>query len=327
MSLPDGAGVVRRVELVEVEVSSRLGLPESQVVGVPSVVTWNRVVVGHGNDLLAALPLGSFSAAVLVLLRVAVEADLVSDVLSLDLPGVAVVEPEVWDLNLVAVSDLLLEDTVVVSNTVAPSRDFECGEGVDEASSESAETSVSEGSVTLLLVEVLQLVAHVHESSLEVLLEVEVDKSVLECSTHEELKGKIVNTRSVLVLVVGLGVVPGLNESISDGQGSSLVSSEIVEVEAGSGERELNVVDDLLLDGLLVGLHVGTHEFPQFLLLLFSGIVTIVKLGLNTESVQVTSLTLYKLVSEFYSSNLEPVFFYLDNGLFISGGACMFYLR
>ena len=93
---------------------------------------------------------------------VAEEADGVDDVGSLDLPGVSVLEPVVGHFNLFAVLDHLLEDTVIVADTVSPGGDLKRGQTVEETSGETAETTVAEAGVALLIVEVLKLVADVH---------------------------------------------------------------------------------------------------------------------------------------------------------------------
>mgnify|MGYP006907055077 FL=1 len=49
-----------------------------------------------------------------------------------------------------------------------------------------------------------------------------------------------------------LSIVPGFNESISDGQSCSLIGTEIVEVESGSSEGIFDVINNLSLNGLLV---------------------------------------------------------------------------
>jgi hypothetical protein len=76
------------------------------------------------------------------------------DIVAGELPGVKV-KPVVWDLDLVAVDNLLLEDSVAVAQTVAPGRVVERSKTVKEAGSETAETTVSEGGVVLLLDEIL----------------------------------------------------------------------------------------------------------------------------------------------------------------------------
>lgn len=208
LSLGDGTLVVRRVESIEVEVRARARSPQTQVVGIVGVEAGDRSIVSHGKDLLAALPLGSLSVAILVLLRVTVETNLVGDILALNFPRVAVVQPEVRNLYLITILDLLLENTVVISNTITPSRDLKGGERVDEASGKSTETTITKGGISLLLIELLEVITHVHESLLELLLHVNVDEGILESTTHKELERQIVNSLDILVLMEGLRVVP-----------------------------------------------------------------------------------------------------------------------
>jgi hypothetical protein len=66
-----------------------------------------------------------------------------------ELPRVEV-QPIVRNFNLVSVNDLLLENTVSVSKTVAPRWEVERGQTVEEASCKSAKTSIAQGSVVLL---------------------------------------------------------------------------------------------------------------------------------------------------------------------------------
>lgn len=271
LSLLDGTMVVGRVESIEVEVRARARFPKTQVVGVIRVEAGDGSIVGHGEDLLAALPLGSLGVAILVLLRGTVETNLIRDVLALNLPRVAVVQPKIGNLDLVTILNLLLKDAVVVSNTVAPGGDLESGERVNEARGKSTQTTVTKSGVGLKLVELLQIVAHFHESFLELLLHVNVDEGVLESTTHEELKRQIVNSLDILVLVVGLSVVPGLEESVTNGEGGSLVSTKVVEVETGASKSVLDVVHDLLLDVLLAGGKVSAHELPHLFLTLLGG--------------------------------------------------------
>ena len=124
-------------------------LPEAQGDGVVGVVADDgRVVGAHHDGLLRrlwseretypAFPEGLLDAVVPDLLDVAVEPDLVLHVEALDLPGVALVEPVIRLLDLVAVADGLLEDAVGVPEAVAPAGVVERGDGVQEARGEAA---------------------------------------------------------------------------------------------------------------------------------------------------------------------------------------------
>ena len=83
----------------------------------------------------------------------------VLDVDSFDLPRVAVAKPEIRDLDLAAILDDLFEDTVVVTDAVAPSWVVQGGHGVQKTGCETAQATVSQSSVGLLLVDGFQLIA------------------------------------------------------------------------------------------------------------------------------------------------------------------------
>jgi hypothetical protein len=80
------------------------------------------------------------------------------------LPGVKV-EPVVGHLDLVAVDNLLLEDTVAVAQAVAPCRVVQTGETVEEAGGKPTQTAVAQGRVVLLLNDVLDAEPEVGETS------------------------------------------------------------------------------------------------------------------------------------------------------------------
>ena len=277
LSLGDGTVVVTGVELVEVKGVSWSRSPQSQVVGVVGVESWNWSIVGHSDDFLAALPLGSLSWAVLPLLRETKESDLVLHVLSLDFPWVSVVQPKIRNFDLVAIFDHLLENSIFIPDTVTPSWDLKGSKRVNKASGESSETTVSEGGIALLLIQLFEIVSHVHEGISEIAFKIGVNKGILESSSHQEFERKVVNPLAVVVVVELLSIVPRLDEPISDSVSSGLVSTEVVKVKSSSSKGVLNMVNNLSLDGLLVVSEVRLHELPH----LFSALLGVVVFELS----------------------------------------------
>lgn len=126
--------ILARVELLEVKLAAgSFAGPQTQVVGGRSIVTRNRHVVGVGSHYLAVLPNRDLSSVVIVVLaNVTVKLDVDGNIVSRELPGIEV-EPVIGNLNLVSVDNLLLEDTISVSQTIAPGRVVERGETVQKA--------------------------------------------------------------------------------------------------------------------------------------------------------------------------------------------------
>lgn len=79
------------------------------------------------------------------------------------LPRVGV-EPVVWDLDLVPIDDLLLEDAVPVPQPIAPGWIVEGGEAVEEASGESPQAAVAKGSIVFLPNDVLNAETEILET-------------------------------------------------------------------------------------------------------------------------------------------------------------------
>lgn len=74
-------------------------------------------------------------------------------------------------------------------------------------------------------------------------------------------------------MVVLLGVIPRLNQSIPNREGCSLVRRKVVEVEASASEGVLDVVDNLALNALAVGAHVRAHQLPHLVCALLGVVV------------------------------------------------------
>jgi hypothetical protein len=254
----DRALVVPRVKALEVEPALRLALPEAEVVRVLRVVTRDHHVIGDREHLLAT---GPDSLSVRIALRVAVEANVVRDVGSRELPRVRAVEPWVRCLELRAVrSNELLEDAVLVAKAVAPERELLRRRAVEVACRKTTEATVAETGVTFLSKKVLKVEAELFNTFGELALEVEVEHSVVERTAHEELERKVVRPLGLLPVVVQLRRVPvdlyfirygssgkqgqTHNEIIANGKGGRLVRAELVEVVCLPSERSLNVVHD-----------------------------------------------------------------------------------
>lgn len=81
-----------------------------------------------------------------------------------ELPRIKV-KPVVRYFDLVAVDDLLLENSISVSEAVTPCGEVERGQTVEETSGESAETTVAESSIVLLANDILDSESKVSETS------------------------------------------------------------------------------------------------------------------------------------------------------------------
>lgn len=84
-----------------------------------------------------------------MLVHVSVELDIDCDVVSGKLPGIEV-QPVIWDFNLVAIHNFLLEYAVFVSQGITPGWVVHGGQAIEEAGGETSKTAVTEGSIVFL---------------------------------------------------------------------------------------------------------------------------------------------------------------------------------
>ena len=118
-------GVVAHVELFEAELFLGLGAPEPEGVDRLSAVADDRHVIGHSDDLVGIDPLVVVASVLVDHLHASAEVYRVLEVRSGEFPRVSVAEPVVGLLDLIAVSDLLAEDSVVVSDSVTERGDLQ----------------------------------------------------------------------------------------------------------------------------------------------------------------------------------------------------------
>ena len=66
----------------------------------------------------------------------------------------------------------------------------------------------------------------------------------MQASSDEVLQREIVDLLASFLVEGSMGIVEALNESVSDGVSHCLIAMAFLEVESGSGEGVLDVVDD-----------------------------------------------------------------------------------
>ena len=116
-----GAFIVTRIKFCKVKLSACcLARPQSQVVGSFGPVSGNGYIIRHGLDNLAILPrIDSLALLILILPDPTVELDIDRHIMAREFPRVEI-QPVIGNFYLVAIYDLLLENPIAVSESVAP---------------------------------------------------------------------------------------------------------------------------------------------------------------------------------------------------------------
>ena len=152
-----------------VEVVGQHGAPGAQAVHDLAVVAHDGQVIGHGDDVLRVLE-GDVVLPVHPLLHeTAAEVDRHGVPLGRDLPGVAVGQPLVRHLHLLAVYDALAEEAVLVADGAADGGEVQGRHGVQEAGGQTAQAAVAQRGFRLLVEHLAQGEAQLLEGLLVLL--------------------------------------------------------------------------------------------------------------------------------------------------------------
>lgn len=154
-SLPGFQGIIvlSSIESKEVELIEGQWFPQSQSDSVESCIARNGSIISSGDDSFTILPIRSLNSFVIYSFSyLAIEMNFIFNVNTLDLPRISVTQPIIWNLNLKTVFDNLLKDSIVISDTISPSRIVKRCERIQEAGCQSSQTSISQGCIDLFFI-------------------------------------------------------------------------------------------------------------------------------------------------------------------------------
>ena len=215
-----GAGVVAPVEGGQIQLfHHRLGAPQPEHVDGLAAVAHDGHLIGHRHDGLGALgeEVG-LAVRTDLTLHIAAEPDGDGLVGFLRLPGIAVLQPAVRLLGLVAVDDLLTEQAEPVADAHAHAGNAQIGHGVQEAGRQTAQAAVSEAGVLFALAQRIQVDAQIVEALPDRLFDLQIDQIVPEQAADQKLHGEVVDL-FLLVPDVALG---GLGPHLTGGAGDQI---------------------------------------------------------------------------------------------------------
>ena len=261
-----GLDVLAPVELLHVDGLGGAGRPGAQHVDHVAVVAQHGDVVGHGlHGVEVAQAVSDLAVLVGIILDVAVEAHLHGLARAADLPHVAVLQPVVGQLHLVAVGDVLAEQAQLVADGAAHGEQLEGGERIEEAGGQAAEAAVAQAGLGLALIDAGLVDAQLVQRLDVFLLIHQGDHVVVHGAAHEELGGEVIELFRALALAFAPGGGPALHDLVAHGHGQGLVDLLVGGVAGVAAELALQFCDDCRFD--LFFIHtVVSHSSCSFLI-------------------------------------------------------------
>ena len=218
--LPDRFLVASAVEGLEIEFLRRFRFPKAEKIDRLRAETRDRYVIGNANNLAEVDPnRAGVSASVVYRLDVSVDGDFLLVLRADNFPWGPVLDPSIGEFDLVAVAELLLEEAVLVMDTVADGRKIEGGEGIEEAGGEASEAAVAQCHVIFFVPGFFERVAEILERLADFVVDAGGEHVVGEKPAHEELHGHVVDAANVLLVVDREGFHHALDDAALNGHG------------------------------------------------------------------------------------------------------------
>ena len=209
-ALLTGLEVLSPAEKLHIHRFGASGLPEPEGVHMVGVIAGDLHVAGYRQHTgivlvdyhqLPAVPLGADSAAKMHLLRL---------LRAGHKPCAAHILPVIRQLHLLALHDLLLENTQLIADGVARGRNFQSGHAVQIAGGQTAQTTVAETGVRLLFKEVRRLEAKLLHRLSQLLHKAKVIGIFQQTAAHEKLQGQVM----YLSALAFVRILPGSDISL-----------------------------------------------------------------------------------------------------------------
>ncbi len=218
-----GLDIVAPVKGLEGEDLLGLSIPDHQGIDDVVPIAGDGHIIRNGNDgIIAFLNEGRGTVVLGHGPDIAPELDLIGIFGPLEFEGIAVLQPVVRNLLLVAIRYLLLEHTVAVADTAAVGRIAQGGKRVKEAGRQTPEAAVAEGRVRFLVFDVIDIDSHLLEGFLHCFIGAEVDEIVSQKTADQKLHRHIIDNLRIASVHLVLGGKPVVNDIVLHCQGYRL---------------------------------------------------------------------------------------------------------
>ena len=151
-----------------------------------------------------------------------------------EIPGIAVAQPVVGMLHLVAVLDALDEHAVLVADPVPVTGQTQGCHGIEEAGGKPAEPAIAQGRVHLQLADAVDVELEIGKRLPAFLVEPHVQQAVRKQAAGQELQGKIIDALGIGTVITAHGLHPALDQAFAHG-----IRGRFEPVAVGCGDRVL----------------------------------------------------------------------------------------
>ena len=221
--LGDGAEVIAGVEDVEPQRVGRARRPQPQRVDVLAAPADDRRVVGDGLNGFRRPPRRAVTAAVIDMIDMAAEMNVIDHLRPLEFPGVAEAQPFVRIFLLPALRNDLAEQAEIVADAVADGGNGQRRHALHEACREPPEAAIAERRVRLAFAQVVKPDAEIAERRLEHRQQAHIVQRVGEQTADQEFEREVIDPLAAGVVALLFGRQPAVHDAVAQRQRRGLV--------------------------------------------------------------------------------------------------------
>ena len=166
-------------------------------------------------------------------------------------PCVALLLPGIGQLHLLAIHDLLAEDTQLIADGVAAGGDLQGGQAVQIAGGQAAQTAVAQTGIGLHIEDVGALEAQVLNGFPQGLKYAQVVGVFHQAPAHQELQGHVMDLAQLLLADFAAGLHGVGAHAVPQHHGAGLHDILLRGFLHGAAEVQVQLIQDSLLQGLL----------------------------------------------------------------------------
>ena len=177
--------VITTIECIQRELLLRLCIPHHQGIYDAVVISHDWHIIWHRQYGIVVL-MNELGIAVRLLLctYISAELHLTGIFRTLQFEWVTVAQPVIRHLMLVSVHDLLFEHTIVVMDTCTIGRIAKGGQRIQEAGSQSTQTTVTKSRIRLFILNGIDVVTQFIQCLFYRIIGAQVDQVIPQCTTH-----------------------------------------------------------------------------------------------------------------------------------------------
>ena len=240
--------IVAPVKGIQLEVHDRLRIPDPERIDYMIPITNDWIIIGNRENRFIIF-LHEMGPAGLIIFYpdISPKPDLLSILRPSQFKRIPVFEPVVRFFYLITIFDLLLEHSVPVPNTAAIGRISQSCQGVQETGGQPSQTSISQRWVWFLILDDVQINAHLIQSFFDFLIGRHIDQIISKGASQQEFHRHIVDHLRIVLLKLLLSSDPVIDDRLLYRVRYSLKQLLRRGLLNGFPKQSLNVIDNFFL--------------------------------------------------------------------------------